>query len=69
MSIIAHQVIDNAAEKTPEEALRFVEAGMNLAGHTITDPRLQELLRQCIYGKISPEACKAAGMRHILARA
>lgn len=51
---------------TPEEALQFVEAGMNLAGHVITDPHLQELLRQYAYGEISPEECKAAGMRHIL---
>ena len=28
---------------SPEEALQFVEAGMNLAGHVITDPHLQEL--------------------------
>lgn len=51
---------------TPEESLKFAEAGMNLAGHVITDPHLQELLRQYAYGEISPEECKAAGMRHIL---
>lgn len=53
----------------PEESLKFVEAGMNLAGHVVTDPHLQELLRQCAYGEISPEECKAAGMRHILSHA
>ncbi|WP_455111369.1 hypothetical protein [Rothia mucilaginosa] len=54
---------------SPEEALQFVEAGMNLAGHVITDPHLQELLRQCVYGEISPKECKEAGIRHILGRA
>mgnify|MGYP006963762552 CR=1 FL=1 len=61
---------DNSnSSKTPEEALQFVEAGMNLAGHVVTDPHLQELLRQCACGEISPEECKAAGMRHILGHA
>lgn len=58
---------DNSnSSMSPEESLKFVEAGMNLAGHVITDPHLQELLRQYAYGEISPEECKAAGMRHIL---
>lgn len=57
---------DSTNPITPEESLKFAEAGMNLAGHVITDPHLQELLRQYAYGEISPEECKAAGMRHIL---
>ncbi len=53
-------------KKSPEDALQFVEAGMNLAGNAITDPHLKELLRQYVYGEISAEECKAVGMRHIL---
>lgn len=50
----------------PEEALQFVEAGMNLAGHVITDPRLQELLRQLAHHKISFEEYDAATTQHIM---
>lgn len=63
------RVTGYTAKKSSEEALRFVEAGMNLAGFDNPDPYLKELLRQCMYGEISPEECKAAGMHHILSRA
>lgn len=59
-------VTSETNKKSPDEALQFVEAGMNLAGNAITDPHLKELLRQYVYGEISAEECKAAGMRHIL---
>lgn len=51
---------------TPEESLKFVEAGMNLAGHVITDPHLQELLRQLAHHEISFEEYDAATTRHIM---
>lgn len=51
---------------SPEESLKFVEAGMNLAGHVITDPRLQELLRQLAHHEISFEEYDAATTRHIM---
>lgn len=51
---------------TPEESLKFAEAGMNLAGHVITDPRILELLNQRAHGGISFEEYKAACIRHIL---
>lgn len=61
---------DNSnSSKTPEEALQFVEAGMNLAGHVITDPHLQELLRQLAHHEISFEEYDAATTRHIMGRA
>lgn len=52
--------------KTPEEALQFVEAGMNLAGHVIADPHLQELLRQLAHHEISFEEYNAATTQHIM---
>lgn len=51
---------------TPEEALQFVEAGMNLAGHVVTDPHLQELLRKLAHHEISFEEYDAATTRHIM---
>ncbi|BAI63950.1 riboflavin synthase alpha chain [Rothia mucilaginosa DY-18] len=51
---------------TPEESLKFAEAGMNLAGHVITDPHLQELLRQLAHHEISFEEYDAATTRHIM---
>ncbi|WP_413039996.1 hypothetical protein [Rothia mucilaginosa] len=51
---------------SPEESLKFVEAGMNLAGHVITDPHLQELLRQLAHHEISFEEYDAATTRHIM---
>ena len=54
---------------TSEEALQFVEAGMNLAGHVTTDPHLQELLRQLAHHEISFEEYDAATTRHIMDRA
>lgn len=54
---------------SPEESLKFVEAGMNLAGHVITDPHLQELLRQLAHHEISFEEYDAATTRHIMGRA
>ena len=51
---------------TPEESLKFAEAGMNLAGHVITDPRILELLNQRAHGGISFEEYKAACIRHLL---
>ncbi|MBF1659006.1 MAG: hypothetical protein HXO58_04125 [Rothia mucilaginosa] len=51
---------------TPEESLKFVEAGMNLAGHVITDPHLQELLRQLAHHEISFEEYDAATTRYIM---
>lgn len=55
-------------KKTPEEALQFVEAGMNLAGHVITDPYLNELLRKLAYCEISFDEYDAATTRYILSR-
>lgn len=54
---------------TPEESLKFAEAGMNLAGHVITDPHLQKLLRQLAHHEISFEEYDAATTRHIMGRA
>lgn len=54
---------------TSEESLKFAEAGMNLAGHVITDPHLQELLRQLAHHEISFEEYDAATTRHIMGRA
>lgn len=69
MAATARQATDDTTEKTPVESLKFIEAGMNLAGFNNPDPYLKELLRQCIYGEISSEECKVAGMHHILSRA
>lgn len=51
---------------TPEEALAFVEAGMGLAGHTITDPYINNLLRQCAYGELTSEEYSRLCREHIL---
>lgn len=60
---------DNSnSSMSPEEALQFVEAGMNLAGHVTTDPHLQELLRQLAHHEISFEEYDAATTRHIMGR-
>jgi|GEM_PF-2346929 riboflavin synthase, alpha subunit len=61
---------DNSnSSMSPEEALQFVEAGMNLAGHVITDPYLNELLRKLAYCEISFDEYDAATTRYILGRA
>lgn len=61
---------DNSnSSMSPEEALQFVEAGMNLAGYVTTDPHLQELLRQLAHHEISFEEYDAATTRHIMGRA
>ena len=57
--------IDNSNSSiTPEESLKFVEAGMNLAGHVTTDPHLQELLRQLAHHEISFEALRVGRLLH-----
>lgn len=53
---------------SPEEALQFVEAGMNLAGNAITDPYIKGLLRQRAYGEITFEEYAKAATRYILGR-
>ena len=58
------QAIANAAP--PEQSLKVAEAGMNLAGHPITDPYIKGLMRQRAYGEISFEEYQAACIRHIL---
>lgn len=57
---------DSNRPVTPEESLKFAEAGMNLAGHVITDPHILELLNLRAHGGISFEEYKAACIRHIL---
>lgn len=63
------RVTGETTKKSPEEVLQFVETGMNLAGHVITDPHLQELLRQLAHHEISFEEYDAATTQHIMGRA
>lgn len=51
---------------TPEEALKVVEAGMGLAGCEITDPYINNLLRQCAYGELTFEEYSELCRKHIL---
>lgn len=51
---------------TPEEALKVVEAGMGLAGCEITDPYINNLLRQCAYGELTFEEYSELCHKHIL---
>lgn len=66
MSTATNRTDNPNSSKSPEEALQFVEAGMNLAGHVLTDPHLQELLRQLAHHEISFEEYDAATTRHIM---
>lgn len=50
----------------PEESLKFVEAGMNLAGFNDPDPHLKELLRQLAYHEISYAEYDMATTQYIL---
>lgn len=66
MSTPTTRTDDSNSSMSPEESLKFVEAGMNLAGHVITDPHLQELLRQLAHHEISFEEYDAATTQHIM---
>ena len=66
MSTATNRTDNSNSSMSPEEALKFVEAGMNLAGHVITDPHLQELLRHQAHHDISFEQYDAATTRQIM---
>ena len=66
MSTPTTRTDNSTSSMSPEESLKFAEAGMNLAGHVITDPHILELLNQRAHGGISFEEYKAACIRHIL---
>lgn len=40
-------------QATVREAISFADAALALAGHTITDAHIRDLLEQCLSGQIS----------------
>lgn len=66
MAATARQATYDTTEKTPAESLKFIEAGMNLAGFNDPDPHLKELLRQLAYHEISYAEYDMATTQYIL---
>lgn len=47
------------------EAMSFADAAHALAGHTVTDPYIRDLLEQCLSGQISDTEYLALATQHI----
>ena len=47
------------------EAIAFADAAHALAGHTVTDPYIRDLLEQCLSGQISDAEYLAQAIQHI----
>lgn len=47
------------------EAVSFEDAALALAGHTVTDARIRDLLEQCLSGQISDAEYIAQVTQHI----
>lgn len=47
------------------EAMSFADAALALAGHTVTDAYIRDLLEQCLSGQISDAEYLAQVIQHI----
>ncbi len=47
------------------EAISFADAALALAGHTVTDAHIRDLLEQCLSGQISDAEYLAQAIQHI----
>lgn len=47
------------------EAIAFADAALALAGHTVTDAYIRDLLEQCLSGQISDAEYLALAPQHI----
>lgn len=47
------------------EAISFADAALALAGHTVTDTHIRDLLEQCLSGQISDAEYLAQAIQHI----
>ncbi len=47
------------------EAIAFADAALALAGHTVTDAYIRDLLEQCLSGQISDAEYIALATQHI----
>lgn len=47
------------------EAMSFADTALALAGHTVTDAYIRDLLEQCLSGQISDAEYLAQAIQHI----
>lgn len=53
------------ARRAVREAISFAGAALALAGHTVTDAHIRDLLEQCLSGQISDTEYIARVIQHI----
>lgn len=53
------------SQATVREAISFADTALALAGHTITDAYIRDLLEQCLSGQISDAEYLAQAIQHI----
>lgn len=53
------------APSVVREAISFADAALALAGHTVTDAHIRDLLEQCLSGQISDAEYLALATQHI----
>lgn len=53
------------APSAVREAISFADAALALAGHTVTDAHIRDLLEQCLSGQISDAEYLAQAIQHI----
>ena len=53
------------APSTVREAISFADVALALAGHTVTDTHIRDLLEQCLSGQISDAEYIAQLTQHI----
>lgn len=63
MSVSAQPRLVTQAEV--REAMSFADAALALAGHTVTDAYIRDLLEQCLSGQISDTEYLAQVIQHI----
>ena len=63
MSVSAQPRLVTQAEV--REAMSFADAALALAGHTVTDAYIRDLLEQCLSGQISDAEYLALATQHI----
>ena len=54
-----------SSSKRGDEAISFADAALALAGHTVTDAHIRDLLEQCLSGQISDTEYIAQATEHI----
>ena len=53
------------APSAVREAISFADVALALAGHTVTDAHIRDLLEQCLSGQISDTEYLALATEHI----